>query len=92
MNSGVLGRVAREGKIIQVDDVLVDPDYGLVGFAKRTGIRTVLGVPLLREIKPIGVMGLARRAVRPFTEPQIKLATSFADQAVIAIENVQPVR
>ncbi len=89
LNSGVLGQATREGKVIQVDDVLVDPDYGLVGFAKRTGIRTVLGVPLLREVKPIGVMGLARRAVRPFTEPQIKLATSFADQAVIAIENAR---
>jgi len=89
LNRGVLGRATRESNIIQVDDVLADRDYGLLGFAKRTGIRTLLGVPLLREGKPIGVMGLARRAVRPFTEPQIKLATTFADQAVIAIENVR---
>jgi GAF domain-containing protein/anti-sigma regulatory factor (Ser/Thr protein kinase) len=85
----IVGRTVLEGKIVHVSDVLADPEYTLGGWAKRTGLRSTLGVPLVREGNPIAVMFLARRAVWPFTPKQIELATTFADQAVIAIENAR---
>jgi signal transduction histidine kinase len=85
----VTGRVALEGKPIHVPDVLADPEYRAAGYQQVFGYRTLLGVPLLREGTTIGTFQLARDEVNPFTEKQIELVTTFADQAVIAIENAR---
>ena len=85
----VTGRVALDGRPIHIADVLADPEYNAAGYQQAFGYRTILGVPLLREGMTIGVFVLTRDKVSPFTAKQIELAETFADQAVIAIENVR---
>src|SRR5262249_9364775 len=82
-------RVFVDGRIVHIPDVEADPEFTLLEGARIAGIRTILGVPLLREGSPIGVVILQRRRVQPFTDKQIELATTFADPAGIAIENVR---
>src|SRR6202044_893854 len=85
----LIGRVALENRTVQIEDAWGDPDYAEKDEIRRTKVRSMLGVPLLRNGEPIGAFGLGREEPVPFTQRQIELVTTFADQAVIAIENVR---
>src|SRR5215467_14223122 len=85
----ISGRTVLECRVVQVADLASDHENATTEMVTIGKIRTALGVPLLREGEPIGTLFLARQRVEPFTERQMELAATFADQAVIAIENVR---
>ncbi len=85
----VVGRAAMMKEVVRIDDALTDPLYEQKDDARIGGYRSMIGVPLMREGEPIGAIGLARCRVEPFSDREIELVKTFADQAVIAIENVR---
>jgi two-component system, NtrC family, sensor kinase len=85
----VVGRAAMTRQVARIDDAWTDPLYDAKDDARIGGVRSMIGVPLMREGESIGVIALARIGVEPFGEREIELVTTFADQAVIAIENVR---
>jgi class 3 adenylate cyclase len=87
-----VGRTVLEARPVQIDDVLADPEYKFAESQPAGGYRSILGVPLIREGFPIGVISVWRREARPFSPREIRILTTFAEQAVVPIENVRLVR
>ena len=85
----ITGRSALEARVLHVTDVLTDPEYTWNEAQRIGGHRAALGAPLLRDGKVVGVIFVAKTVAQPFTSKQIELVSTFADQAVIAIENVR---
>jgi class 3 adenylate cyclase len=85
----VVGRTALERGVVHIVDVLEDPDYALTNIQSAGAYRTVLGVPMLKDAEPIGVIAVGRNRVEPFADAEIALMLTFADQVVVAIENVR---
>jgi signal transduction histidine kinase len=85
----LVGRVAVTGHAVHIADALADPCYGPTNDARIGIVRSMLGIPLLREGVPVGVITIARAVVEPFTEREVEMLTVFADQTVIAIENIR---
>lgn len=84
-----MGRALLEQRPVHIVDVLADPEYTLIDAQRESGFRTLLGVPLMRDGTPIGVLAVWRCEVRPFSEPEINVVSTFADQAALAISNVR---
>jgi len=85
----VIGRSLLERRVVQIPDVLADPEYELTDIQRAGGFRTLLGVPMVRDDEPIGAIALGRNEIRPFSEAEIRLIETFADHVVVAIENVR---
>jgi two-component system, NtrC family, sensor kinase len=85
----LVGRTAMSRQVVRIDDVLIDPLYEKMGDAKIGGFRSAIGLPLMRENEPIGVLGLSRSHVEPFSDRETELTMTFADQAAIAIEHAR---
>jgi class 3 adenylate cyclase/putative methionine-R-sulfoxide reductase with GAF domain len=85
----LVGRTIIERAPVRIDDVLADPEYRFLEAQRAGGYRSIVGVPMLRENFPIGVIAVWRLALRPFTDREIRILTTFADQAVVAVENAR---
>ena len=85
----LIGRTVLERQVVHIEDVLADPEYALTGLQKAGGYRSILGVPILRQGEPIGCIAVGRNEVRPFSEAEIRLVQTFADQVAVAIENIR---
>jgi class 3 adenylate cyclase len=87
--SSAMGRALLEQRPVQIVDVLADPEYTLLEAQRASGFRTLLGIPLMSEGAPIGVLAVWRTRVEPFSDAEISLLSTFADQAALAISNVR---
>ena len=85
----LVGRVVAAGRAVQIADAMTEPGYGPKDAARIGNVRSILGIPLLRDGVPVGVIAMTRTVVKPFNDREVEMLTVFADQAVIAIENVR---